>query len=60
MNKIKESYSLKKIIAVADKGMNSSKKIDYLVNSGNAHNSFQALLNIFIVNNAQYNAIFAL
>lgn len=35
MNKIKESYSLKKIIAVADKGMNSSKNIDYLVNSGN-------------------------
>jgi len=35
MNKIKESYSLKKIIAVADKGMNSSKNIDYLINSGN-------------------------
>ncbi|MDD6302258.1 MAG: IS1634 family transposase [Bacillales bacterium] len=35
MNKIKENYSLKKIIAVADKGMNSSKNIDYLVNSGN-------------------------
>lgn len=35
MNKIKESYSLKKIIAVADKGMNSTKNIDYLVNSGN-------------------------
>ncbi len=35
MNKIKESYSLKKIIAVADKGMNSSKNIDYLVNNGN-------------------------
>lgn len=35
MNKIKESYSLKKVIAVADKGMNSSKNIDYLVNNGN-------------------------
>lgn len=35
MNRIKESYSLKKIIAVADKGMNSSKNIDYLVNNGN-------------------------
>ena len=35
MNKIKESYNLKKIIAVADKGMNSSKNIDYLINSGN-------------------------
>lgn len=35
MNKIKENYSLKKIIAVADKGMNSSKNIDYLVNNGN-------------------------
>ena len=35
MNKIKENYSLKKIIAVADKGMNSSKNIDYLINSGN-------------------------
>lgn len=35
MNKIKENYSLKKIIAVADKGMNSTKNIDYLVNSGN-------------------------
>ena len=35
MNKIKESYSLKKIIAVADKGMNSSKNIDYLINGGN-------------------------
>lgn len=35
MNKIKENYSLKKIIAVADKDMNSSKNIDYLVNSGN-------------------------
>lgn len=35
MNKIKENYNLKKIIAVADKGMNSSKNINYLVNSGN-------------------------
>lgn len=35
MNKIKENYDLKKIIAVADKGMNSSKNIDYLINSGN-------------------------
>lgn len=35
MNKIKENYSLKKIIAVADKGMNTSKNIDYLINSGN-------------------------
>ena len=35
MNKIKENYSLKKIIAVADKGMNSSKNIDYLINNGN-------------------------
>ena len=35
MNKIKESYNLKKIIAVADKGMNSSKNIDYLINNGN-------------------------
>ena len=35
MNKIKENYSLKKIIAIADKGMNSSKNIDYLVNNGN-------------------------
>lgn len=35
MNKIKEKYNLKKIIAVADKGMNSSKNIDYLVNNGN-------------------------
>ena len=35
MKKIKENYSLKKIIAVADKGMNSSKNIDYLVNNGN-------------------------
>ncbi len=35
MNKIKESYSLKKIITVADKGMNSSKNIDYLINDGN-------------------------
>ena len=35
MNKIKESYSLKKVIAVADKGMNSSKNIDYLINGGN-------------------------
>lgn len=35
MNKIKENYSMKKIIAVADKGMNSSKNIDYLVNNGN-------------------------
>lgn len=37
MNKIKENYSLKKIIAVADKGMNSSKNINYLVNSGNGY-----------------------
>ena len=35
MNKIKENFSMKKIIAVADKGMNSSKNIDYLINSGN-------------------------
>lgn len=35
MNKIKEKYNLKKIIAVADKGMNTSKNIDYLINSGN-------------------------
>lgn len=26
---------MKKIIAVDDKGMNSSKNIDYLINSGN-------------------------
>lgn len=35
MDKIRESYSMKRIIAVADKGMNSSKNIDYLVNGGN-------------------------
>lgn len=35
MNKIRESYGVKRIIAVADKGMNSSKNIDYLVNNGN-------------------------
>ena len=35
MNKIRDKYSMKKIIAVADKGMNSSKNIDYLINSGN-------------------------
>ena len=35
VDKIKENYSLKKIIAVADKGMNSSKNIDYLINNGN-------------------------
>lgn len=35
MNKIRDNYSMKKIIVVADKGLNSSKNIDYLINSGN-------------------------
>lgn len=35
MDRIKDNFSLKKIIAVADKGMNSSSNIDYLVNNGN-------------------------
>lgn len=35
MEKIKDDFSMKKIIAVADKGMNTSENIDYLVNNGN-------------------------
>lgn len=34
LNKIKEEFQLQRIIAVADKGMNSSTNINHLVNSG--------------------------
>lgn len=34
LNKVKDEFKLQKIIAVADKGMNSSTNIDHLVNQG--------------------------
>lgn len=34
LNKIKEELNIDKMIAVADKGMNSSRNINYLVNNG--------------------------